>query len=82
MLCKFYKAFIKLSKTKPPVEEQYKELEILYALKEKVPGGLYKPERSMEIAAEGTVGLASVSSKCSTEVLLGDWEVNGGEEEN
>lgn len=36
----------------------------------------------MEIAAEGGVGLTSLSSKCSTEVLLGDWEVDAGEEEH
>lgn len=62
--------------------QQDKELKILWTKKEKVPGGLYKPDRSMEIAAEGGVGLTSVSSKCSIEVLLGDWAVDAGEEEH
>lgn len=44
-------------------------------------GGLYRPDRSMEIAAEGGVVLTSLSSKCSTEVPLRDWEVDAGEEE-
>lgn len=46
-----------------------------------LPGGLHRPERSMEMVVEGLIVVWSgLSSKCSTKGLCGIWDEE--EEEN